>query len=60
MKNLEQKFKTMYKGDLYTIKMKGNELITAYYGDSNDKVYNPSLLHNLEHYLPGLYINRFK
>jgi len=51
MKTLEQKFRTMYQGDLYTIKMKGNELITAYYEDSSNKVYNPSLLHNLEYYL---------
>ena len=58
MKTLEQKFRTMYKGDLYTIKMKGNELITAYYEDGS-KVGNPSLLHNLEYYLPLLYIKRF-
>lgn len=52
----EQKFRTMYKGDLYTVKMKGNELITAYYEDSSNKVGNPSLLHCLEHYLSkGLY-----
>ncbi len=47
----EQKFRTMYKGDLYTVKMNGNELITAYYEDSSNKVFNPSLLHNLEYYL---------
>lgn len=42
-----EEFKTMYKGDLYTVKMNGNELITAYYRDGS-KVGNPSLLHNLE------------
>ncbi len=55
MRTLEQKFRTMYQGDLYTVIMKGNELITAYYEDNN-KVGNPSLLHNLEYYLStGLY-----
>jgi hypothetical protein len=55
MRTLEQKFRTMYQGDLYTVIMKGNELITAYYEDNN-KVGSPSLLHNLEYYLStGLY-----
>jgi len=56
MRTLEQKFRTMYQGDLYTLIMKGDELITAYYEDSNNKVGSPSLLHNLEYYLStGLY-----
>jgi len=56
MRTLEQKFRTMYQGDLYTVIMKGNELITAYYEDSFDEVHSPSLLYSLEYYLTtGLY-----
>ena len=55
MRTLEQKFRTMYQGDLYTVIMKGDELIAAYYEDNN-KVGSPSLLHSLEYYLStGLY-----
>lgn len=56
MKTLNRKFKTIYKGNLYTVTIKGEELIEAYYENSNDKVFEPSLLHNLEHYVfTGLY-----
>jgi len=56
MESLQQKFRTMYQGNLYTIIMKGDELIEAYYEDSENKVGNPSLLNNLEYYLStGLY-----
>lgn len=51
MKNLNRKFKTIYKGNLYTVTIKGEELIEAYYENSNNKVFEPSLLHNLEHYV---------
>ena len=43
--------RTMYQGNLYTITTKGDKLITAYYDDSDCKVCDPSLLHNLEYYL---------
>lgn len=56
MNTLKQKFRTMYQGDLYTVIMKGDELIEAYYEDSNTKVYSPSVFHSLEYYLStGLY-----
>jgi len=56
MTTLERKFRTMYQGDLYTITMKGDDLVTAYYENSTDRVYNPSLLNSLEHYIStGLY-----
>ncbi len=56
MTTLERKFRTMYQGDLYTITMKGDDLVTAYHENSTDRVYNPSLLNSLEHYIStGLY-----
>jgi len=56
MRTLEHKFRTMYQRDLYTVIMNGDELVTAYYEDSNNKVFSPSLLHSLEYYLStGLY-----
>jgi len=56
MKNLNDKFRMMYQGDLYTVTLNNGELVSAYYEDSTNKVCNPSLLHDLEYYiLTGLH-----
>ncbi len=51
MNNLNEKFRMMYQGDLYTVTMKDGELVSAYYDDTTSRVCNPSLLSDLEYYI---------
>ena len=51
MSNLNEKFRMMYQGDLYTVTLNNGELASAYYEDSENKVCNPSLLNDLEYYI---------
>lgn len=51
MNNLNEKFRMMYQGDLYTVTLNNGELVSAYYEDTTNKVCNPSLLNDLEYYI---------
>lgn len=51
MNNLNEEFRVMYQGGLYTVTVNNGELISAYYEDTNNKVCNPSLLNDLEYYI---------